>query len=274
MFSGCLQDFSRMFSGCSDGSYWPGGIWWSFQMKVWTLKIQRNLMIPNYSMIPAAAIRWSPGIRWSPAIRWSIRSMDFDNRKVYGDTSITDGLVYIYRVFFLTGPQGPGNFQGPELLAAPGIFQGAWKFSGPGNFQAPWKIPGSWIFPGPLENSRGVLISGQTRCDVGSTNFAPSRKNVWAPKRPFLPQNRHFWPFWGKYRPCPLIWCYAGFGARATLTIYKASTYFTWLERLTAQPWWYNVCGLWSQSGTVWQNAFLWLFTVPQKLLPTPCIKN
>ena len=50
--------------------------------------------------------------------------MDFDNRKVYGDTSITDGLVYIYRVFFLTGPQGPGNFQGPELLAAPGIFQG------------------------------------------------------------------------------------------------------------------------------------------------------
>ena len=60
-------------------------------------------MIPNYSMIPAAAIRWSPGIRWSPAIRWSpgirwsIRSMDFDNRKVYGDTSITDGLVYLAR---------------------------------------------------------------------------------------------------------------------------------------------------------------------------------
>ena len=59
-----------------------------------------------------------------------------------------------------------GNFQGPELFAAPGIFQGAWKFPGPGNFQAPWKIPGSWIFPGPLEKSRGVLISGQTRCDV------------------------------------------------------------------------------------------------------------
>ena len=78
----------------------------------------------------------------------------------------------IYRVFFLTGPQGPGNFQGPELLAAPGIFQGAWKFSGPGNLQAPWKIPGSWIFPGPLENSRGVLISGQTRCGrVKSTVF-------------------------------------------------------------------------------------------------------
>ena len=94
MFPGCLQDFSRMFSGCSDGSYWPGGIWWSFQMKVWTLKIQRNPMIPNYSMFPAAAIWWSPGIRWSSAIRWSIRSMDFDNPKVYGDTSITDGLVF------------------------------------------------------------------------------------------------------------------------------------------------------------------------------------
>ena len=57
-------------------------------------------MIPNYSMIPAAAIQWSPGIRWSPAIwwspaiRWSIRSMDFDYWKVYGDTSITDGLVW------------------------------------------------------------------------------------------------------------------------------------------------------------------------------------
>ena len=86
MFSGCLQDFSRMFSGCSDGSCGPGGIWWSFQMKVWTLMIQRNLMIPNYSMIPA--------IRWSPVIRWSIGSMDFDNPKVYGDTFIADGLVF------------------------------------------------------------------------------------------------------------------------------------------------------------------------------------
>ena len=47
--------------------------------------------------------------------------------------------------------QGPGNFQGPELLAAPG------KFQDPGYFQA------------PLENSRGVLISGQTRCVFGTT---------------------------------------------------------------------------------------------------------
>ena len=76
-------------------------------MKVWTLKIQRNPMIPNYLMIPAAAIRWSPGIRWSPAIRWSIRSMDFDNRKVYGDTSISDGLVHIlYAHFTMPMPEG------------------------------------------------------------------------------------------------------------------------------------------------------------------------
>ena len=83
-----------MFSGCSDGSC---GILWSFQMKVWTLMIQRNSMIPNYSMVPAiwwpSAIRWSPAIRWPPAIRWSIGSIDFDNPKVYGDTSISDGLV-------------------------------------------------------------------------------------------------------------------------------------------------------------------------------------
>ena len=73
--------------------------------------------------------------------------------------------------------QGPGNFQGPELLAAPGIFQGAWKLSGPGNFQAPWKIPGSWIFPGPLENSRGVLISGQTRCGGWCLDGFPFNSN-------------------------------------------------------------------------------------------------
>ena len=69
-------------------------------MKVWTLKIQRNPMIPAAAMwwSPgnwwSPGIRWSPAIWWSPAIRWSIRSMDFDNRKVYGDTSITDSLVF------------------------------------------------------------------------------------------------------------------------------------------------------------------------------------
>ena len=92
MFPGCLQDFSRMFSGCSDGSYWSGGIWWSFQMKVWTLMIQRSSMIPSYSMIPSHSM--FPAIRWSPAIWWSIGSVDFDSPKVYGDIFIFDGLVY------------------------------------------------------------------------------------------------------------------------------------------------------------------------------------
>ena len=95
MFAGFFQDVL----GCSDGSCGPYWIWWSFQMKVWTLMIQRNSMIPNYSMIPAIwsspAIRWSLAIRWCPAIWWSIGSMDFDNPKVYGDTSITDGLVFV-----------------------------------------------------------------------------------------------------------------------------------------------------------------------------------
>ena len=76
-----------------DPQLFDGGIWWSFQMKVWTSMIQRISMIPSYSMIPA--IRWSPAIWWSPAIRWSIGSMDFGNPKVYGDTSIIDGLVII-----------------------------------------------------------------------------------------------------------------------------------------------------------------------------------
>ena len=49
--------------------------------------IQRNSMIP--------AIRWSPAIRWYPAIQRLTGSMDFDYPKVYGDTSITDGLVSI-----------------------------------------------------------------------------------------------------------------------------------------------------------------------------------
>ena len=105
MFSGCLEDFSRMFSGGSDGSCGPGGIWWSIQLKVWTLIIQSYSMIPVIQWSPAiwwsSAIQWSPAIwwcpaiRWSPAIWWSIGGMDFDNPKLYGDTSISDGLVSI-----------------------------------------------------------------------------------------------------------------------------------------------------------------------------------
>ena len=64
-------------------------------------------MIPNSTMIPAfrwsPVIRWSPAIWWSPAIRWSIGRMDFDNSKVYGDTSITDGLVKFPIPFRLLG---------------------------------------------------------------------------------------------------------------------------------------------------------------------------
>ena len=67
--------------------------------------------------------------------------------------------------------QGPGNFQGPELLAAPGIFQEAWKFSGPGNFQAPWKIPGSWIFPGPPGKFQGgPYLRSDTLCQVSASS--------------------------------------------------------------------------------------------------------
>ena len=109
MFSGCLQDFSRMFSVCSDGSCGPGGIWWSFQVKVWTLMTQSNSMIPSYSMIPAIrwspAIWWSQAIRWSPVIRWSIGSMDFDNPTVIPSSPMV--------LFFSKGPK---NQKRPILL--------------------------------------------------------------------------------------------------------------------------------------------------------------
>ena len=106
MFSGCSLDVLRMFAGFFQDV---------FRMLRWVLWAWWNLMIisnesmdfndpkelddpqlfddPNYSMIPA--FHWSPTIWWSPAIRWSIGSMDFDNPNVYGDISITDGLVSI-----------------------------------------------------------------------------------------------------------------------------------------------------------------------------------
>ena len=101
MFAGFFQDVFRMIR-------WILWAWWNVMIisnESMNFKDPKESDDPNYSMIPAAAIRWSPGIRWSPAIgwssairwspaiRWSIRSMDLDNRKVYGDTSITDGLV-------------------------------------------------------------------------------------------------------------------------------------------------------------------------------------
>ena len=60
-------------------------VWGSFQMKVGTSMIQRNLMIP--------------GIWWSQVFddlkEISIGRMDFHNPKVYGDTSISDGLAFL-----------------------------------------------------------------------------------------------------------------------------------------------------------------------------------
>ena len=85
MFSGCLQDFSRIFSGCSDGSCGPGGIWWSFQMKVWTLMTQRNSMIPSYSMIPA--------ILWSQLF---YDSQLFDDPKLFDDPQLFDDQLEVW----------------------------------------------------------------------------------------------------------------------------------------------------------------------------------
>ena len=86
IFSGYSIDVLLMFSRCSLDV--PRMIAGFFQDDHFKWKIERNSMIPNYSMIPAF---W-----WSPAIWWSIESMDFDNPKFYGDTSITDGLVVSY----------------------------------------------------------------------------------------------------------------------------------------------------------------------------------
>ena len=94
MFSGCLQDFSRIFSECSNGSCGPGGVWWSFQMKVWTLMIQRNSMILT---IPWSQIFHDPQLFNDQLEVWT-------NPKVYCDTSITDGLVFILcKIAYLHG---------------------------------------------------------------------------------------------------------------------------------------------------------------------------
>ena len=72
----------------------------SYRYRIESKKSLSLLTDPSYSIIPAIqwspAIRWSPPILWYPAIRWSIGNMDFDNPKVYGDTSITDRLVYCF----------------------------------------------------------------------------------------------------------------------------------------------------------------------------------
>ena len=94
MFSRCSLDVLKMFVGFSQDVFrmlhWVLWAWWNLMIisnEVRALMIQRNSMIPSYLMIPA--------IPWSSAIRWSIGSMEFDNPKVYGDTSIADGLVFM-----------------------------------------------------------------------------------------------------------------------------------------------------------------------------------
>ena len=86
MFPECLQDFSRMFSGCSDGSYWPGGIRWSFQMKVWTFKIQRN---------PNRIIRWSPTIWWSQQLLFDDPQV-FDDPQLFDDRQLFDDKLEVW----------------------------------------------------------------------------------------------------------------------------------------------------------------------------------
>ena len=53
-------------------------------MKVWTLMIQTNLMIPQVLDDPK---------------RISIGSMDFENPNVNGDTPIFDGLIFSFVSF-------------------------------------------------------------------------------------------------------------------------------------------------------------------------------
>ena len=87
----------------------------------------------------------SKGTRWSPTIRWSIGSMYFDNPRVYGDTSITDGLVV--KVDIVAKKRGKNvNFSKLKLV---------WKLSADqldfGKFQIGVRLPGA-------ENDRLVYL--------------------------------------------------------------------------------------------------------------------
>ena len=92
MFSRCSHGVCRIFPGCfQDAS----------MVLVGLVEFDDHFKWKDGLMIQG--IRWSPAIWWSPAIRWSIRSMDFDKPKVYGDTSITDGLVVFWTKHDLLG---------------------------------------------------------------------------------------------------------------------------------------------------------------------------
>ena len=87
MFAGFSQDVFRMLR-------WVLWILMIISNESMDFNDPKELVDPNYSSIPA--------IWWSPAIRWSIWSMDFDNPKVYGDTSITVGLVWMAAMMMIT----------------------------------------------------------------------------------------------------------------------------------------------------------------------------
>ena len=102
MFAGFFQDVVRMLR-------WVLLAWWNLLIIInesmdfddpKELDDPQLFYDPSYLMIPA--IRWSPVIRWSLAIRRSIGSMDFDNPKIYGDTSIP--IPEFRKCFFITFP--------------------------------------------------------------------------------------------------------------------------------------------------------------------------
>ena len=75
----------------------------SFQMKVWTMMIQKNLMIISNGSMDFNDPKKFNDILVSPDPKGiSIGSMDFDNPKVNGDKFILDGLVYSREIVQIT----------------------------------------------------------------------------------------------------------------------------------------------------------------------------
>ena len=154
MFSGCLQDFSRMFSGCSDGSCGPGGIRWSFQMKVWTLMIQRNPMIPIYSIIPAI---WRSQLLIDPQL--------FDDPQLFNDPQLFDDQLEVWTLIIWKSTVIPPS---PMVLFFFGILPSVcelcavkrwthWPLSHPTPLQV-WPQPfliGTWPPSNPAEQHIG-----------------------------------------------------------------------------------------------------------------------
>ena len=86
MFSTCSKDVCRIFLGCFQDA--PMGL----MSRVESMDFNDPKELDDPQLFD------NPSYWMIPAIWWSIGSMDFDNSKVYGDTSITDGLMfYNYR---------------------------------------------------------------------------------------------------------------------------------------------------------------------------------